>query len=93
MTNQSSQSNLSITRQVNVYEARGQFSKLLEDVEAGEEIVIARNGKPIVRLVPIDRPKRVLGRWEGKTATVSDEDWASSDEAVAAVFANPIGKD
>ena len=61
--------------------------------QRGEEIVIARNGKPIVRLVPIDRPKRGLGRWQGKTAIVSDEDWASSDEAVAAVFANAIGKD
>jgi prevent-host-death family protein len=39
-------------RLVNVYGARGQLSKLLEQAEAGEEIVVARNGKPIGRLVP-----------------------------------------
>jgi prevent-host-death family protein len=77
-------------KQVNVYEARGQFSKLLEEVEAGEEIVIARNGRPIVRLLPVEQPKRVLGRWKGQTPLLSEEDWRESDEAVAALFAEAI---
>lgn len=71
---------------VNTYEARGQFSRLLEEAEAGEEIVIARNGKPVVRLVPVAPPRRVLGRWKGQVPSVSDEAWASSDEGVAELF-------
>jgi prevent-host-death family protein len=38
---------------VNVHEAKTQFSKLLEKAERGEEIIIARSGKPVAKLVPI----------------------------------------
>lgn len=71
---------------VNVYEARGQFSKLLDEAEAGEEIVIARNGTPVVRLVPVRAPQRRLGRWQGQVPPVSDDAWAATDDAVSAVF-------
>jgi prevent-host-death family protein len=37
---------------VNVHEAKTQLSRLLQDVEDGEEVVIARNGTPVARLVP-----------------------------------------
>ena len=40
---------------VNVYEAKTQLSDLLKRAEAGEDIVIARAGKPVVRLVPVER--------------------------------------
>lgn len=50
-------------RTVNVYEAKTQLSKLLGDVEAGEEIVIARNGVPVARLSPV---KKVLPRIPGE---------------------------
>jgi prevent-host-death family protein len=80
-------------KQVNVYEARGQFSKLLEEAEAGEEIVIARNGKPIVRLVPFEAPKRILGRWRGQVPDLDDEAWRASDEAVAALFAASVNEE
>lgn len=43
--------------QVNVHEAKTQLSKLLARAERGEEIVIARDGKPVARLVP-HRPAR-----------------------------------
>jgi prevent-host-death family protein len=39
---------------VNIYDAKTRFSRLVERVEAGEDIVIARAGKPVARLVPID---------------------------------------
>lgn len=57
-----------MTEQVNVYEAKTHLSKLLERVEAGEEIVIARNGRPVARLVPTqrERPLRVPGAWKGR---------------------------
>ena len=51
-----------MARQVNVAEAKATLSKLLDDAAKGEDIVIARSGKPIVRLVPVEEPKwRVLG--------------------------------
>jgi|Tabmets5t2r1_1033131.scaffolds.fasta_scaffold29002_2 prevent-host-death family protein len=39
-------------KQVNVHEAKTQLSRLLQDVENGEEVVIARNGEPVAKLVP-----------------------------------------
>jgi prevent-host-death family protein len=73
-------------RIVNVYEARGQFSKLLDEAEAGEEIVIARNGRPVVKLVAVTPPRRVFGRYADRVPPVSDEAWSESDAAVAALF-------
>jgi prevent-host-death family protein len=75
---------------VNVYEARAKLSKLLEAAEAGEEIVIARNGHPVVRLVPVAPPARRLGRWHGQVPPISDAEWAASDEAVAELFAKSM---
>lgn len=53
--------------QVNVHEAKTQLSRLLAQVEAGEEVVIARNGVPVARLVaaPNKVGKRQPGRWKG----------------------------
>jgi prevent-host-death family protein len=53
--------------QVNLYEAKTQLSSLVERVATGEEIVIAKAGKPMARLVPLDRekklkPRRTLGQ-------------------------------
>jgi prevent-host-death family protein len=42
---------------VNVHEAKSQLSKLLERVRAGEEIIIAKGGKPCARLVPLATPE------------------------------------
>lgn len=43
---------------VNVFEAKTQLSKLIERAENGEEVVIARAGRPAVRLVPVHPPER-----------------------------------
>jgi prevent-host-death family protein len=53
---------------VNVHEAKTQLSRLLLNVESGEEVIIARDGKPVARLVRYEeaRKKRVLGRDVGK---------------------------
>ena len=45
---------------VNVHEAKTQLSKLLEAVQSGDEIVIAKSGTPIARLVPYTPPKRKI---------------------------------
>ena len=55
------------TATVNVREAKSRLSRLLARVEAGEEIVIARNGKPAARLVACKpRGKRRPGALKGK---------------------------
>lgn len=53
---------------VNVHEAKTHLSKLLERVEAGEQIVIARNGRPVATLTAHKPTRRRRGRgsWKGK---------------------------
>lgn len=51
---------------VNVHEAKTQLSRLLARVERGESVVIARKGKPIARLVPMEPTKRVFGQLKGR---------------------------
>lgn len=43
---------------INLYEAKNRLSKLVDAVEGGEVVVIARNGKPAVKLVPLDYGER-----------------------------------
>ena len=43
---------------VNIHEAKTNLSRLLDQVSAGEEVVIAKAGKPVARLVPIASPAR-----------------------------------
>ncbi len=52
---------------INIHEAKTHFSKLIDRVRAGEEIVIAKAGKPVAKLMPIDRPApRKPGIAEGR---------------------------
>ena len=72
---------------VNMHEAKTHFSKLIARVEAGEEIVIARDGAPVARLVAI-RPrisKRVAGRDRGLFSVPDDFD-ARLPEDILATF-------
>ncbi len=61
---------------VNIHEAKTKFSKLLVQVGKGEEVIIAKAGKPIARLVPIEaRPsKRNPGSAKGKVIIGKDFD-------------------
>lgn len=60
----------------NVHEAKTHFSKLLDRVGNGEEIIIAKAGKPVARMVPVaERPtQRVAGSAKGKVIIASDFD-------------------
>ena len=62
--------------QMNVHEAKTHLSRLLERVEGGEEIVIARAGRPIARLVPYraQTAKRTPGAWRGLVELATDFD-------------------
>ena len=61
---------------MNVHDAKTHFSQLLARVEAGEEIIIARAGKPIARLVPVasESVTRVPGTYKGSIVLADDFD-------------------
>ena len=62
---------------VNIHEAKTHLSRLLAQVEAGEEVTIARNGKPVARLVRCEgRGKRQFGSMKGNKA------WEELDKLV-----------
>lgn len=52
--------------EVNIHEAKSTLSKLIERARSGDEVIIAKAGTPMVRLVPVDGPaKRVFGSAKG----------------------------
>ena len=59
---------------INVHEAKTHLSRILDRVAGGEEIVIAKAGKPVARLVPmgIDRKPRVAGTYQGRIEIADD---------------------
>jgi prevent-host-death family protein len=72
--------------QVGMHEAKTKLSKLVERAEAGEDVVIARNGKPVVRLVPVSRRnslESVRGVWRGRVHIADDFDELPEDIAEA----------
>jgi prevent-host-death family protein len=71
---------------VNIHEAKTQFSRLVDAAASGEEIVIARAGKPAARLVPMERAKvvRRFGGLKGKIRIAADFDAPLSDDVIAA---------
>ncbi|SDN71777.1 type II toxin-antitoxin system Phd/YefM family antitoxin [Geodermatophilus sp. DSM 45219] len=70
-----------MSRTVNVHEAKTHLSRLLEAVEAGEDVVIARAGKPIARLVAVvaRTEPRVPGSWRGRMVIADDFDETPED--------------
>jgi prevent-host-death family protein len=71
-----------------MHEAKTHFSKLAEAVEAGEEIVIARAGKPVMRLVKIEDVQQqiVPGFAEDIFANWDDSTWRSLDREFNDLF-------
>jgi len=81
---------------VNMLEAKTNLSKLVEAVESGKEteIILARNGKPVARIVPIQREPRRLGLAEGKFGELTLEmaaEWNRENEKMWAEYlARPL---
>lgn len=68
---------------VNIHDAKTHFSKLLERVQRGEEIVIAKAGKPVARLIPErsqSNNRRIPGIDKGKLRIAADFDRMSKSE-------------
>jgi prevent-host-death family protein len=71
-------------RQVNIHEAKTHLSQLLEDVSHGEEVIIARAGKPIARLIGVgDLPSRQRGLLKGAIQVAPDFDAPLPEEVLA----------
>jgi len=79
-------------RTVNMHDAKSQLSKLVEAVESGEtdEVVIARNGRPAARLVPMTAAAKTPVRIGiAKGLFVAPADPEAQDAEVAALFLGP----
>jgi len=73
---------------VNVHEAKTQLSRLIEQALKGEEVVIARNGVPAVKLVQVDATARAMrepGCFDGLIKEI-DPDWWKPDDELADLF-------
>ena len=75
-------------RQVNIHEAKTHLSRLIERAAKGEPFVIAKAGKPMVKVVPVEAAERAaprLGFMAGEIAVPADFDTMGSAE-IAALF-------
>ncbi len=71
---------------VNIHAAKTHLSRLVDEVARGHEIIIARAGKPVAKLVPLvvpqDAPKRVLGILRGRLSVPHDFDAPLSEKTL-----------
>jgi prevent-host-death family protein len=77
------------TRTVNIHEAKTHLSRLIEEAVAGEPFIIAKAGKAVVKVTPVDAPQpaaiRRTGFLAGQIAVPSDFDEMGANE-IAAIF-------
>ena len=71
---------------INIQAAKTHLSRLVEQAVAGDDIVLAKAGRPLVRLVPVqpDVSPRKAGAWKGKVRMARD--FNAEDERVIALF-------
>lgn len=83
-----------MTTTVNVHEAKTHLSRLLDAVEHGEDVVIARAGKPVARLIPAAPPGfvREPGVWKGRMVIADDFD-DTSEDVVDAFYGEEPGRE
>jgi prevent-host-death family protein len=70
---------------VNIYEAKTRLSQLVDIAASGQDVVVSRNGKPLVRITRLDSPKRRIkfGLLKGKVIIAEDFDAPMPDEILA----------
>ncbi len=74
---------------VGMHEAKTRLSQLVQEVEAGGEVIITRHGQPVVRLVRVEQGRgrgRGAMRGRGQVTDLSWDDVVAGDEEVAAMF-------
>jgi len=74
------------THVVNTHEAKSRLSDLIRKAEAGDDVILARNGKPVAKIIrwPQDPPARRSGGWAGRVEYRSDV--VGPDDEVTALF-------
>ena len=63
-----------------MHDAKTNLSKLVEEAERGEDILLARAGKVVARIVAVAPRKRRLGQWKGRVRMAADFDAPLSDK-------------
>jgi prevent-host-death family protein len=77
---------------VDIQDAKTQLSRLIERVQAGEEIVIAKAGRPVARLVPLEVARKLVKIGGLKPPTPFPADFNTMfEEEIAALFAGRMG--
>lgn len=78
---------------MNTHEAKSRLSELIREVEAGREVIVARNGQPVAKLIawPPARPVRSPGAWSGKVRGALGD--VGPDAEVTALFLEASGGD
>ena len=72
--------------EVNIHQAKTQLSRLIERALQGEEVTIAKAGHPLVRLIPIQKPKPVLGSARGQFKLPPGWDDPLTDQEIEELF-------
>jgi prevent-host-death family protein len=60
--------------EVSIYDAKNSLSELVKRAEQGEEVILSRHGRPVVKLIALPPAKRVLGKARGLVREI-DKDW------------------
>lgn len=76
--------------QANIHEAKANLSQLIKYALAGDDVIIARNNEPLVRMVPVtqDVSPRVGGQWAGMVHITDNFEF--TDEEIESLFNGPI---
>ena len=77
-----------MTHIVNMHEAKSTLSKLVLQAQEGDEVIIARAGKPVAKIVAYTEPERVsiFGAMKDLIPYISAEEWAESDREIAKLW-------
>jgi prevent-host-death family protein len=80
--------------QVNMLDAKNALSRLVAAAERGEEVLLARDGKPVARLLRYQAPKvKPPGAWRGKVKISPDWDSPETNAEIAALFEQSVLRD
>lgn len=80
--------------QVNMLEAKNALSRLVAAAERGEDVILARDGKPVARLVRYEAPKvKPPGAWKGKVKVSPDWDSPETNAEITAMFEESAMRD
>lgn len=77
-----------MTHIVNMHDAKSNLSKLVLQAHEGDEIILARAGKPVAKIVPYEAPARksIFGALKDVIPEITNEQWEASDRDMAKLW-------